>query len=257
MKLRLPLLALLTAVALHAADSLPLFNATLTVGKEHRFVLVNAAGKASAFLTLGESFDGYKLKSYDPKEGALEVEKGGKVSRLTLVADAAVTNAPAAALPATVADASSVLNKMRFEEMMDRVIAQQRKALGTQFERMSAQMLAQGASKDDVDGFQKKMMDEVLSAMEPKQLKDDMATIYSQVFTKKELEEMSAFFSTPLGEVIAAKQPDVQEKLGAVIQERMAQVMPRVQQMSREFQLQQKAKRDGGAPANPAPAPKQ
>ena len=140
MKLRLTFLALASAIALRAADALPQFNATLTVGKEHRFVLVDANGKASSFLSLGESFAGYTLKSYDAKTGALELERDGKVSTVTLVADAAVSNVPAAPLPATIADAQAVVNKMHFEEMMDRAIDGQRKMLGKQFERMTAQM---------------------------------------------------------------------------------------------------------------------
>lgn len=236
------------AVSARAADQAPLFNATLTVGKEHRFVLVSQpSGKSSGFLALGDTFDGYTLKNYDAKTGVLELERDGKTSRLTLVADAAVANAPAAAVPATVADASAVLNKMRFEELMDRVIGQQRKAMGASFERMGAQMASQGVPKEEVAAFQKKIMDEVMSVMEAKQMKDDMAKIYSEVFTKTELDEMAAFYSTPLGETIAKKQPEVQERLGAIVQTRMMEVMPRVQQMGREFAAQQKAKREAAA----------
>jgi hypothetical protein len=257
MKFRLTLLALFSALAVRAADALPQFNATLTVGKEHRFVLVDANGKSSAFLSLGESFAGYKLKSYDPREGALELERDGRVSRVKLVADAAVTHALATPLPATIADANVVLNKMRFEEMMDRIIAQQRKAMGVNFEQMTSRMVQQGVDKQEVAAFQKRLMDEVMSAMEPQQMKADMARIYSEVFTKQELDGMAAFFSTPLGEMMSAKQPDVQEKLQAAVQGRMMEVMPRVQQMGREFAAQQKEKKEGGAiPAPQAPATK-
>jgi hypothetical protein len=260
-RIRLFLFALASGIALRGATALPLFNATLTVGKEHRFVLVDAAGKASTFLRLGEMFDGYTLKAYDPKTGVLELERDGKVSRVTLVADAAVGSGGAPlmpAMPATIADANSVLNKMRFEEMMERVIAQQRKAIAGNFEQMSARMVAQGADKEEVAAHQKKMMDEILSAMEPQLLKDEMAKIYSEVFTKPELDGMAAFYSTPIGEAISTKQPDVQEKLGAAIQKRMTEIMPRVQQMGREFAAQQKAKKDAaGGVAPAAPAPKQ
>jgi hypothetical protein len=258
MKFRLTLLALATSLALRAAEALPLFNATLTVGKEHRFVLVDATGKASSFLRLGEKFDGYTLKAYDPKTGALEIERDGKVSRVTLVADAAVGSGGAAvmpAMPATIADANAVLNKMRFEEKTHRVIAQQRKAMAGSFEQGAARMIAQGADKQEVAAHQKKMMDEILSAMEPQLLKEEMAKIYSEVFTKSELDGMAAFYSTPLGEAISTKQPDVQEKLGAAIQKRMTEVMPRVQQMGRDFAAQQKAKKD--AAGGVAPPPKQ
>lgn len=253
MKLRILLFALGCAVSLRAADALPLFNATLTVGKNHRFVLVDAHGKASPFLALGETFAGYTLKSYDPKAGALELEKDGVVSRVTLVADAATASAPAARIPATVADAEAVLNKMHFEEMMERAMKGQKKMLAAQFERMGAQMAARGADPADVVEFQKKITAEVFSAIDAKTLKNDVSKIYSEVFSKEELDQISAFYGTPLGEMLNARQPEVQEKLGAIVQGRMMEVMPRVQKMGAEFAAQQKAKRAAATGAAPAP----
>src|SRR5262245_39535929 len=189
MKIRPLLLALVCGAAVRAADPLPVFNATLTVGKEHRFVLIDANGKASSFLNLGESFAGYKLKAYDAKTGVLELERDGKVSRLTIVADAAVSNAPAAALPATLADAEGVLNKMHFEEMMQRALQGQRKVIASQFQRMSAQMTSQGVDPAEVAAFQKRLTDEIFSALDAKSLKDDVSKIYAEVFTKQELED--------------------------------------------------------------------
>lgn len=256
MKIRMTLLALASAIALRAADALPLFNATLTMGKEHRFVLVDGGGKASSFLGLGESFAGYRLKAYDVKTGTLELERDGKVFPLTLVADAAVTNAPAPATRATIADAEAVLNKMHFEEMMDRAMEKQKSMIASQFKRMSAQMSAQGADPAEVAAFQKKITDEVFSVLDGKQLKSDVSKIYSEVFTKQELDQISAFYSTPLGEMLSTKQPEVQEKLGAIIQGRMMEVMPRVQKMGAEFAMQQKAKREaaGTTPTPTVPA---
>ena len=256
MKLRLTLLALASAIALHAADALPLFNATLTVGKEHRFVLVDGSGKASSFLSLGESFAGYTLKAYDPKSGTLELEKDGKVSRVTLVADAAVTNAPALPTRATFADAEAVINKMKFEEMMERALERQKKAVAGQFQRMADQIVSQGGDPTDAKEFQKKVTDEIFSVLDTAKLKADTTKIYSEVFSKEELNQISSFYSTPLGEMLAAKQPEVQDRLGAVIQARMGEVMPRVQQMSREFAMAQKAKREAGGATGVTPPPK-
>lgn len=266
MKLRFLFLAVACAAGLRAADQLPLFNAMLAIGKEHRFVLVDAHGKASSFLGLGETFAGYTLKNYDPKDGVLELEKEGNVSRVTLVADAATRDEPAK-IPATIADAETVLNKMHFEEMMERAMAGQKKMIAAQFQRMSTQMAAQGADAKDVADFQKKITDEVFSVLDAKMLKNDVAKIYSEVFSKDELDQISAFYSTPLGEMLNAKQPEVQERLGAIVQGRMMEVMPRVQKMGQEFGAQQKAKRaaaaatgtTGTAPTSPAtpPAPKQ
>jgi hypothetical protein len=258
MKLRLALITLLSAVLLRAAEAVPLFNATLTVGKEHRFVLVDAEGKTSSFLTLGESFAGYKLKAYDVKTGVLELERDGKVTKVTLVADAAIGNgpAPAAALPATITDAEGVLNKMHFEEMMERAMAGQKKAMTTQFERMFKPLIDRGGDPQDVAAFQKAMIDEVSKVLDAKELKNDIAKVYSEVFSKQELEQIAAFYSTPTGEMLAAKQPVVQEKFGAVMQAKTMEMMPRLQKMGQEFAQQQKTKMQaGGATPPPAPAP--
>jgi hypothetical protein len=254
--LRLTLLAFLSAVALRAAEAVPQFNAMLTVGKEHRFVLVDAGGKTSSFLKLGESFGGYTLKAYDAKSGVLELERDGQISRVTLVADAAVKNAPALATQATVADAEAVLGKMHFEEMMERALAGQKKVISAQFQRVGAQIAAQGGDPAEAAVFQQKIMDEITAMLDAKALKNDIAKIYSEVFTKEELDQMSAFYSTPLGETLAAKQPEIQEKFGAVMQTKMMEFMPRVQKMGQEFAMQQKAKREAAAASGAAPAPK-
>ena len=254
MKLPLALVSLIFAVALRAADSPPLFNATLTVGKEHRFVLVDQDGKASSFLSLGQSFAGYTLKAYDAKSGELSLERDGKLTKVTLVADAATLNAPAAATPATIADAEAVLNKMHFEEMMERALAGQKKIISAQFQKVGAQMASQGADPADAAAFQKKIVDEVTAMLDAKQLKGEISKIYSEVFTKQELDQLSAFYSTPAGEMLSAKQPEIQEKFGAVMQAKMMDFMPRVQKLGAEFAAQQKAKK---AAAAGQPPPKQ
>lgn len=241
------------AVGLNAADAVPLFNATLSVGKDHRFVLVDGNGKASSFLALGESFAGYVLKRYDQKTGVLEIERDGRIFPLTLVGDAAVKDAPPPPLPATIADAEATLNKMHLDEMLERSLAQQKKAITTQFQQLTSRMVTQGVDPKEAAEFQKKLTDEVFSVLDPKKLKGDVTRIYSEVFTKQELEQMGAFFTTPLGEMISSRQPVVQEKLGAIVQARMAEVMPRVQQMGAEFAVAQKAKRDAAGGVAPPP----
>lgn len=134
----------------------------------------------------------------------------------------------------------------------------QKKMLAAQFQKMSTQMAAGGADPAEVVAFQKKITDEVFGVLDAKVLKNDVSKIYSEVFSKQELDQISAFYTTPLGEMLNAKQPEVQEKLGTIIQGRMMEVMPRVQKMGQEFAQQQKAKKaaaTGGTVPAPAPAP--
>ncbi|MEO5959712.1 MAG: DUF2059 domain-containing protein, partial [Opitutaceae bacterium] len=217
---------------------------------------VDANGKSSSFLTLGESFAGYTLKAYEAKSSTLDLERDGKISRVTLAAET-IANAPATSAPATLSDAEAVLNKMHFEEMMERALERQKKAIASSMEQQMARLgTMPGVDKEAFGVFQKKMMAEIFAVMEPKQMKADVTKIYSEVFTKSELDQMSAFYSTPFGETLAKKQPEVQDRLGAVVQGRMMEVMPRVQQMSRDFAMEQRAKAEAAAGASATPPAK-
>ncbi|HVZ65005.1 MAG TPA: DUF2059 domain-containing protein [Opitutaceae bacterium] len=251
MKLRLLVVSLFVAAAAHAADSVPLFNAVLSMGKTHRFVLAQPDGKASDWLNLGDTFQGYTIKAFDPATSTLDLERDGKTVQVKLVGDAATMNAP---LPtkATIADAQALLNKMHFEEMIAKALEGQKKAMASMVDQMAAQSGRSNVNKEDMVAFQGKMMDEIMAAMNPSEMKDDVAKIYSDVFTKDELAGLSDFYSTPAGEALTAKQGEIQQKMQALMMPRMMAAMPKIRQMAQDFAAQQKAKAAAAAaPAAP------
>ena len=235
------LLAVLTAAVAYAADQVPLFNATLTMGKENRFMLVSTAGKSSSWLKVGDVFEDYTIKAYDAPSSTLDLERDGKTVKAKLVSDATVTNAIAPA-KSTVEDAQALLNKMHIEEMIEKSLAGQKKAMAGMFDQMAGKMNQPGVNKEDLVAFQKKLMDEMMSALNAGEMKNDVAKIYSEVFTKDEMDGLAAFYSTPTGEALIAKQPEMQQKMQAVIMPRIMAMMPKVQQMSKDFAAEQKAK---------------
>lgn len=251
MKKLLALCAAFAAAAAFAADPVPLFNATLTVGKDHRFVLVTAAGKSSPFLRLGETFDGFTLRAYDVKSGELTLERDGRKTVVTLVAEGASAGGAAAApaAAATVTDAKAVLDAMNFESMMDKTLAGMRKGQMAMVERMMTQVGGGGPEKDEVIAFQKKLVNEVMSALSGAEMKEDVAKIYAEVFTKDELQALAGFYSSPLGQSFSDKQAVLAEKMNAVMMPRIVNMMPKVQGMVRDFGQEMKAKREAAAAA--------
>lgn len=249
-------LGLVTAAAAFSADALPVFNATLTMGKQNRFVLIGADGKPSAWLQIGDQFEGYSLKAYDAKTETLDLARDGKVAHVILAGDAAVVAgaAPTTPVPATLADAEAVLNKMHFEDMMQKVMAQQKKMMMQMFDRMAPKNLPP-EDKEEFLAFQSKMADELVAAMGLDQMKGDVAKIYSETFSKDELSALGAFYNTPAGEALIQKQPAVQQKMQEIMMPRMMAAMPKIQQMGREFAAQMKAKHDAAAPAEATPSP--
>lgn len=261
--LSLLVLAVSLTVGARAAEAVPLFNATFTMGKEHRFVLISPAGKASPFLGLGEKFEGYTLKAYDPKTSTLDLERDGKITQVTLVGDAAVVNGGApAATKASVADAEELFRTMRFDEMMSKVLEGQKKAMGPAMQQGMAQAMARAnvnLSEEDKAAFtamQTKVLDDTLGVITSPEMKVAMAKIYSDVFTKEELNSMAAFYATPGGQALVDKQPDVQQKMMGVMMPMIMKNQQGAQQKMAAFMNELKAKyAPGGAGAAPTPAP--
>ena len=114
--------------------------------------------------------------------------------------------------------------------------------------------------KAELAALQSKMMDETMGVMAGPEMRAAMAQIYSDVFTKEELNSMAAFYSTPSGQAMIDKQPEAQQKMMAVI---MPMVMKNAQASSQKIatfmlELRTKHAADGAsaAPAgSPAPVP--
>jgi hypothetical protein len=83
--------------------------------------------------------------------------------------------------------------------------------------------------------------------------------VYSQVFSKEELQGLSDFYSTTAGQAFSEKQPELAQKMNEVMMPRMMAMMPKIQAMQKQFGEEMKAKhaaKEAGETA-PAPTPKE
>ncbi len=104
------------------------------------------------------------------------------------------------------------------------------------------------------------MLDETLGAITGPEMRTAMAQIYSEVFTKEDLNSMAAFYSTPGGQALVDKQPDVQQKMMGVMMPMVMKNQQASQQKMATFMIGLKAKYGAGGAAaapglSPAPAP--
>ncbi len=251
MYLKSLLISLLIATAAPAADNIPLFNAVLTMGQEHRFVLTTPAGASSSWLRLGEAWQGYTLKSFDEKNGVLELTSPAGTHAVRLV-HAAIGEAPLAT-PATLADAEEMLKSMRFDEMMAKIMEQQKQAMLPMLQQSAARARVPEEHRERFMELQAKILDETFSVMGGPEMRAAVADIYSEVFSREELAAMGAFHSTPAGQSMIDKQPAVQQRMMEVMMKQMAEIGPRMQQMTQAFRAEIAAQQP--APAAPvAPA---
>jgi hypothetical protein len=248
----LPALFCLTVCAAFAADEVPQLElrGIVAAGGKPRFALA-VPGGAQAWVSVGDNFDGWKLSDYH--DDTLVLTKDGHTATVRLsssiVGVSAGTSGATATTEntkATLADAEEVLNKMKFDEMMGRMMEQQKKAAANMVKQLAAQAGGAGAS-DDMQAFQAKLMDTMFAELTADSMRSDIARIYSDVYSKEELAAMANFYGTPAGQAMVDKQPEVSQKMTEVLTPRLMAAMPKVQQMAADFAAEQAAKKPAAA----------
>ena len=169
-----------------------------------------------------------------------------KITRLLLVLAALATSVfaqeialPAKADPAKLALAREVIAVMKADRMFD--------AMSAQMKQSAAQITAVPADaspevRQKATDLQGKIVE--LSMTAAKEMVAKMDQVYADVYSESELKAMKAFFSSPEGSSMLAKQPQI-----------MAHVMPLVQDMQRDLLPKIRKLVEEAHPAAPAPAP--
>lgn len=245
-------LAAALAPLARAADSVPLpqFRSVLIDGQSRLFSLADATG-SGRWLALGETFDGWKLQSFDAAKQTLVLARDGQTRELSL---ATASIAQGENRMASVADADALLQKMRFEEMIRKSVEAQQSAMA----KSMGSMLGKNASDEDrakFGEFQQRIMQVMLDEMDLPGMRQDVAKIYAETFTASELKAQADFYATPAGEAMIDKQPLMQQRMTELMMPRMMKAMPKIGAMSREFAAEQKAAKDAAAKPAATPAP--
>ena len=83
--------------------------------------------------------------------------------------------------------------------------------------------------------FQEKIGGFITETFSWETLKPGFVEIYLEAFTEKELEDFIAFYNSPSGKAMVAKNPGMMSKASEVAQKRMALAMPKLQEMMKSF----------------------
>jgi uncharacterized protein len=256
---RLPRLATLACLglalsfgssALRAEESLPQLRSVLIDSQAPMFSLADGTG-SGRWVKIGESFEGWKLESFDAAKQILVVSRDGQTRELGL--EAATLKDEKA--QATVAEADAVLQKMRFEEMIGKAMEAQQKAMAKSMSGMMGKNLPP-EEQAKMTEFQQKMMAVMFAEMDIPGMRQDVAKVYAETFSSAELKAQSDFYSTPAGQAMIDKQPVIQERMTELMMPRMMKAMPKVQAMAQDFAKEQRAAAAAKAAPQAAPAAK-
>lgn len=140
--------------------------------------------------------------------------------------------------------AADLLKAMDFQGQLEKSMDVIKQAMPQQMEQNRKMMgiTNTAASSSYEDGFGQ-VFETIFSSPEWKQMEHEMALIYAEVFTEKEMTSLIAFFSTPEGKSYVQKQPEIMKRSMALNQKMMMTIMPRLQQ-----QMQKMAPAKTGAP---------
>ncbi len=232
--LRISSLALLLALApaARAADDLPQFRSVLIDGQTNLFSLADGSG-AGRWVKLGEAFDGWKLASFDPVTQRLTLTRDGETRELGL-ADGSLANG-STPVAATVADADALLEKMRFEEMIEKALTTQQEAMAESMGQMMGKQKMSDADRARMAEFQQRAMKVMIDEMDIPGMRADVAKIYAGTFSAAELKAQADFYTTAGGQAMIDKQPALQQRIAELMMPRMMAAMPKIQAMAAEF----------------------
>lgn len=117
-------------------------------------------------------------------------------------------------------------------------------SLGAQLKQMAMSQIQvrEAASAEDrqkVEAFLDKVT--ALTITEAKALMDQMDVVYAEVYTAEELRAITAFFRSPEGQSMLAKQPELMARVMPMAQEMQRKLLPRIQALITEARAEEKA----------------
>jgi uncharacterized protein len=138
--------------------------------------------------------------------------------------------------------AEELLNEMNMKATLEKSFDMVKKMMSGQLAKIKPQA---SLAKDDpkaaeaMEKARAKMMDKTMDMisqdMSWDSMKEDYIKIYADTFTEEELQGLIAFYKSPVGKAFIEKQPIVMEQSMKLSQQRLMQVMPKVQALTQEM----------------------
>ncbi len=145
-----------------------------------------------------------------------------------------------ACLTASFVRADDASKKAKIEELLtvsqvERLFAQQQSQLRGTMHQMIVQMAPASANDPRLAKVEEVAAAEASAALDFQTLKPDLIRIYDETYTEEELDGLVKFYQSPTGQAFISKMPMVLAKSMELVQQRMAVMMPRMQERMKEI----------------------
>ena len=147
---------------------------------------------------------------------------------------------------------NQLLQLTKVDRQMDSVLAQMEAGMRASLQQATKGKLLSAEEQAIVDRQQAKITAVMKEELGWNKMKDQYVQVYREMFSQEEIDGLIAFYQTPVGQSFVSKQAELTKRTMAIMQQRMAPMMQRIQKMSEETSSElQKAR------AETAPAPKE
>ena len=92
--------------------------------------------------------------------------------------------------------------------------------------------------QEKVNDLSEKVMKIVSNALNWDALEPEYAKLYAAAYTEQQIDDLLAFYKSPTGQVMIEKTPGLMQEANGVVQKRMADAMPQIQRLIKEYMTQ-------------------
>jgi hypothetical protein len=149
------------------------------------------------------------------------------------------SNATAASTDATAADAQAVVERLHVEKSIERFVGQMSQLIS----QLNDEIITKAKGKiqsADLQRHQTSVLDIIRSSMNAAQLKQEIAAVYAQNFTKSELAALAS--PENLSAALIERQAAVEQQANNLVMTHLADAMSAVKRLNEAFARQQRIK---------------
>ena len=118
---------------------------------------------------------------------------------------------------------------------MDQLLPSMREQMESAISAQIEQVAECEAMKPAIQDYSRNMTALITTQLNAESFMPEIAQIYVDVFTQEELEAVLEFYRSPIGQKMLAKTPELMQRSMAIGQQKMAELMPKIEVAVDEF----------------------
>ena len=127
---------------------------------------------------------------------------------------------------------------MRVSQMSEQIVAAVQKQMETSMHSMPGMEQLTPEQTRLVNEYEGKVMTLVNGTVSWKVLEPDMVNLYTSTYSESEIEGILAFYKGPVGQVVLAKSPELNQKSLQISRTRLATLQPKITEIMNDFTKQ-------------------